>query len=518
MVYPMRVPAPTAARFVWLAWLVLLVVQLASPNVSRADPFHYQTLPLGQRALGMGGAFTGLANDPSAAYYNPAGLAWISDSALSASLTVNAFDRRTVDRGYRTRIGSRSLEHESEPSLPVFVTLVKKIGRKHPDLKRRHAVALSTFLVDQRKLNFDVELRGQSNGEDIADTFSADREESTIWHGLSYAYRLSERLSLGMSGFLSTTRVRYGQEHISVALGALDRSTGSYESRTSLWETYRARHEVRNLVMRFGVLYETEDDVRLGLMLQPPSIHVKGEANVRARKLTSDIVGMPPSGLFTNASESGLPAHSPIPWELRLGASYKPLDWVTVAMDGSLYGKNGSKSSPVVAIGARSADPDTGAVPEAGAFALETWYREMTANVSMGAEAVIENTVAIRGGLFTSLSAAPDVPRASDTYSSADINLYGGALSVGYVASGYDLSLGMAWLFGFGDALAYNVDATGDDVYQRTDVYDRTLFIFLSGAKSAVSKLASTADKKLQQLRRESEAEAAREARKARQR
>lgn len=486
------------------------------PRTAHADPFHYQTLPLGQRALGMGGAFTGLASDASAAYYNPAGLAWVNDSALSASLTVNAFDRRTIDDGYRTRVGDKTLKHESEPSLPVFVTLVKKVGRKHPELKRRHAVALSTLTVDQRRLNFDVELRGDADGEDVEDTFSADREDITIWHGLSYAFRVSERLSFGVSGFLSLTKTRYNQEHISVALGALDRSTGSYASRTGLWESYRAENDVRNLVARIGVLYETEEKLRLGLMFQPPSVHVRGTANVRARRLTSDNIAMPPSGMFMNTSESGLTARNPLPWEVRAGASYKPIDWVTVAFDTSLYGKNGSKSSPVVAIGPRSPDPDTGAVATPGALAVETWYREMTANVSMGAEAVIENTVALRGGLFTSLSSAPDVPRVSSTYTSPDINMYGGTLSVGYVAKGYDLSFGMAGVIGFGDAPAYDVDAVPDETYRRTSVRDQTLFFFLSGAKSAVSKLASTADKKLQQLRREQEAEAAREARKAR--
>lgn len=499
------------------AFVLALVGSMLTPSRTLADPFHYQTLPLGQRALGMGGAFTGLANDASAAYYNPAGLAWAADSALSASLTVNAFDRRTVDDGYRTRIGSRALKHDSEPSLPVFVTLVKKVGRKHPELKRRHAIALSTFTIDQRKLNFDVELRGEDGTEDIEDTFSANSDTNTTWHGLSYAFRVTEQLSFGFSGFLSITRTRYDQEHIAVSLGELDRTSGTYASRSGLWESYRSRNEVRNLIMRFGVLYETEDKIRFGLMLQPPSFHVRGEANVRARKLTSDTLGMPPSGTFINASQTGLPSYHPFPWEVRLGTSYKPVDWVTVAFDASLYGRDGSPASPIVAIGARSPDPDTGAVPEAGALAIETWYREMTANISLGTEAVIEDTLALRGGLFTSLSAAPDVPRVSNTYQAPDTNLYGGAVSLGYVASGYDLSLGLAGLLGFGDGLAYVVDAPqGEEPYRRTTLTDRTLFIFLSGAKSAVSRLASTADKKLQELRREQEAEAAREARRAR--
>ena len=220
--------------------------------------------------------------------------------------------------------------------------------------------------------------------------------------------------------------------------------------------------------------------------------------------------------MFTNASESNLTSHNPIPWELRLGGSYEPLNWVTVALDTSLYGRSGNKQHPIVAIGPRTADPETGAVAQAGDLALETWYRVMTANVSMGAEAVIQNTLALRAGLFTSLSAAPDVPRVSDSYAPPDVNLFGGALSAGYVANGYDLSLGLTGLFGIGDALAYSPDAAAsEDAYHRTGVTERMLFVFLSGAKSAVGRLASTADKKMQELRREREAEAAREEREA---
>lgn len=42
----------------------------------------------GARAMGMAGAFTGLANDPSAIYYNPAGLSILNGTQISAGLTL----------------------------------------------------------------------------------------------------------------------------------------------------------------------------------------------------------------------------------------------------------------------------------------------------------------------------------------------------------------------------------------------------------------------------------------------
>ncbi len=491
-------------RFARAAVLLLaLPWPLLSFSRVRADPFHYQTLPLGQRALGMGGAFTGLADDPSAAYYNPAGLALIDDSALSASLTVNAFDRRAIRGGYRTRVGATSLRHDLQPNLPVFVTLVKKIGRKDDRGKRRHALALATFTVDQRKLAFDVELRGQALGSDRADTLSSTREEVTTWNGLAYGYRASSRLSFGVGAFLSHTRTRYDEEHISVGVGTVNRARGTYETDDGLWHTYRTRSAARNAVFRFGVLYQYDRELRVGLMLQPASIHLSGSADVRERFLAYGPLETTGHGTFLNASESGLHSRYPLPWELRLGGSYKVFDWVTLALDASLYGRTGNRNNPVVMIGARTPNAETGAVPSVGALALETWYRRVTGNVSLGGEAVFEHTFAARAGMFTSLSAAPDVPRMSTTNRPADVNLFGGAVSAGYIGNGYDLSLGLAGMFGFGDALAYEPDGPNGATYYRTGVTDRMLFVFLSGAKSAVGRLAATADKKLQQMHRE---------------
>ena len=48
---------------------------------------------VGARALGMGGAFTGIADDPSAAYWNPAGLGQIHNFQLEFMNVNLPFDR-----------------------------------------------------------------------------------------------------------------------------------------------------------------------------------------------------------------------------------------------------------------------------------------------------------------------------------------------------------------------------------------------------------------------------------------
>lgn len=456
-----------------------------------ADPFHFQGIPLGQRALGFGGAFTGLADDPSAAYYNPAGLVWTGDSALSASLTLNAFDRQTIERGYRTQVGDTDLRHEAGPSLPGSVGFLKRMGRRRADGERAHALGLSTFSVEQRTLGFDVEVQDGPGG-DIG-TLSVDRSSRTSWQGLSYAYRATDRLSFGLTGFLSLTRNQYREELIVASLGP-PAGGGSFQTEASYWSGHRVDADVKNLLTRFGVLYQPHDQVRVGLMVQPPCLHVRGRSSVRERHLDTDVAGG--SGTFFNATQRNLPAHYPMPWEIRMGASYRPYAWWTLALDVSLYGPTGSAKRPVIAVGDRKPDPETGAVPGVGRFELERWHRETSGNVALGTEVLFRDLVALRAGIFTSLSAAPDVPRQSRAYYAPDIHRFGGAVSVGIMAAGYDLSLGAAGLFGYGNALAYDL-ANDAMPYQRTRAHEATLFVFLTGMRNAISKLAKQAEEKL---------------------
>ncbi len=80
-------PAVRAARR-WRhagAWpaLLALAVTLALPQPAGATPS--QQVPVGVRALGMGGAFGAVADDASALFWNPAGLARIGHQEISGS-------------------------------------------------------------------------------------------------------------------------------------------------------------------------------------------------------------------------------------------------------------------------------------------------------------------------------------------------------------------------------------------------------------------------------------------------
>jgi hypothetical protein len=73
----------------------------ARPGHPAADDTHYQDFLVGEHALGIGGAFTAIADDASAAFYNPAGLALMGRLTISGALSVYGYERR----------GSTALQH-----------------------------------------------------------------------------------------------------------------------------------------------------------------------------------------------------------------------------------------------------------------------------------------------------------------------------------------------------------------------------------------------------------------------
>ena len=81
--------------------LPLLALWLGRATPARADEFHFEDFRYGQRALGMGGAVTGLAVEPGAAWYNPAGLARLEGAEFSGALTFVGFESYTLRSGLR---------------------------------------------------------------------------------------------------------------------------------------------------------------------------------------------------------------------------------------------------------------------------------------------------------------------------------------------------------------------------------------------------------------------------------
>ena len=121
-----------------------------------------------------------------------------------------------------------ALEHEIQAYVRPHRSLEAELVRFMIEVRGRFdhlGAELSSFTVDQRLLSFDVEVRDDPR-MGLA-TLSVDSSSRTTWSGFSYAYKLSDRISIGMTGFLSVTRTQYRDELIATDLGEVIEESGA---------------------------------------------------------------------------------------------------------------------------------------------------------------------------------------------------------------------------------------------------------------------------------------------------
>ena len=91
----------------FMVWAVFSGTAFGSEDNSRAGTrvFNFLKIQIGSRATAMGGAFTGVANDESSLYYNPAGIAALDGKRFWAGYHNNIFEMQSGFLGYIHPIG-----------------------------------------------------------------------------------------------------------------------------------------------------------------------------------------------------------------------------------------------------------------------------------------------------------------------------------------------------------------------------------------------------------------------------
>ncbi len=477
-------PSMRAALLAFIAW--------CTATSASAQDAQYVRIPVGERAIGLGGAFTGLADDASAAFYNPAGLAFVAEGMPGGSLTVNAFDSYEVEDGYGSGVGVADLEHDASPSFPIFVGVVKKFGRRNEQGERRHAFALSTFHPHTRSVRYEVQLFDPTTGVD--ESLRVEAEDNIRWYGPSYALRISDRFAIGVTGFFSTRTQRHSEDQTVITRGERG-DQGVFANPTLYLRESVFEFDAQHAVLRLGALWKPHPDVQLGVMLQPPGIALFGSGRVFERRTLADLLADPGYATFFRSDQDDLDVDSPVPWELRLGVAWRASSVTSAAFDVSLVGPYGSEDDPVQVLSGLQPDDVTGDTPQPGVFVVQSLRAQPVLNFAMGVETSLFDIIPLRAGVFTNFSPAPAIEGPSFAYAYDDVDTFGASLSVGVRTEGYDVNVGAAGVIGSGTGYRLNPRPGDGDVFEPylpTDVHAQTLYVFITGHMAALRRAART--------------------------
>lgn len=463
--------------------LAAVFVLSVAPNRAGAQPLYYRSIPIGERAIGLGGAYSGIADDPSATYYNPAGLMAGGRFQLLGSLSSFVYTKTKLENAFASGTGSRDFVSDATTTIPHFVGTVIKLGKeKFGD--RRFAVAYSSFEVSRERFDAGFsEVRPEGSVD-----LRINEDYRMRWWGLSFAMQLLENVSLGLSAFLVNQSYGYS-DGLGLAFGGTLDENGVRLDGQSVTTTTGIGVGYWGFAFRLGALYRINPKWQIGFMFQPPGAPLKQEGSI-FKRLTGDLDA---GSVFFLFDEGGLDTRSPLPFELRTGAEYRinalTILSVDVAVTGPVRARNVfDVSGEIESLGL-----------DLGVYFANTTQRRTTPNASIGVEHLFGKAV-VAGGLFTNISAAPNLPETSNEFLPEQISMFGASVAVGIDTKGYRLTIGATGYFGRGDAMAFTVNREAEvESYRRTKANRSALVLYVAGAVSVAAKGAKAVQEKYQE-------------------
>jgi hypothetical protein len=505
----------------------VVVVAVPLPAGAQGDSTHYQTLQLGERSRGMAAAYTAFAADGAAIWYNPAGLPLLEPKLLQGSLSL--VQRRTVNiegavvsNGPDGPGGEDQVEDfqlKSAPNLPGFAVASFAVGKPKEELDNRKPVqiAISAFMLYSYSVGGDINFQDQLGRTNSLQFYQEDRAS---YFAAGVGHRPNRHFSWGATLLARNRTIQHVETTSLVDGGTQDPTQGSPcpSSPTIPFCVLDARQINRNtvfqmnawdLTLRVGIMNLVGKRWRVGIMFQPPGLKVGGKSSLRFElsdvRPSNDPNDPDLSDSIFAKIERG--ARSPIPWELRFGASYVISSRVVVAADLQLVGPvdDGSIAPGIPQLEDRA--------NSSGILLADSTKRDFTWNISLGSEIQINKFLFTRFGFLTDRSSAPDASDTGSFIRPLKVDRYGFSASVGGAKNGKGLSAGVSVLFGkgTGNGLDFRNEAFENDTnFLRVPVKERILIISVGGDIGQTADVVKTRikeKKSAEQIQAEKEAD-----------
>lgn len=429
------------------------------PATSRADDTHYQAYPIGGRAVGFGGAYVALSNDPSGLFYNPAGIVDAEDLSLQLSTNLYGLELNVAEGGL-SGVAKQIFAIEEVFSriniIPSSAGIVKKIGPSA-------AFGLGTFLPSTRSI---TQQSIQPTGTDASIVYRRDLLDRNIQGTAGFGLRVDPVFSFGLSGsFVYRSLTDSEGSAIADQTEAADRFR-TLESSVDVF--------AGGLAFTLGVKARLDKEWQLGASVTTPTIQVLDDARVRWIQSSGD--AQTGGATFAVNELTNVDASFATGTTLRLGICQTSPRGYTFSSDLSLHAP----------IRYRLLD-----VPESVSDQLTLITdieRQLVANANAGIEVWLDDGLTGSLGFYTNLSSAPSIPGPVggrfDSDRLPDIDLLGGSIVVAFLGEHTATRIGLLLSYGQGEDVIARpasfdpIDA--GDAFEKIEITQLTAFFFVS--------------------------------------
>lgn len=406
----------------------------------RADEYHYNNILIGDRAAGMGGAYTGVSDDPAGLYYNPAGIVYAIGSNISGSM--NALHQTNTT--YKGALGGTyNWQRKSSVLFPNYFGVFQPLGKGKVGFS--YAV-LDSILEDQ-----DQTFKNIPGTSPAVSTFiiNFNNQDSTYNVGPSYAADINDKLSAGISLYYHIRTQERINNQITYVLSDTD-----YE-----WTNQYFHAEESGLRPVFGLMWTPRDKIAVGLSLSKTFIY-SSSTEVQNSCIGASTVTYSSSSFcqsdVLNRADYKSDKKKAYPLQLRTGIAYFPNE--RLLLSGDLAYNSATDASLVAA-------------------------RDAVLNFALGAEYYLNPQWAVRGGVYSNYANTPELRTTGVSGIQPEhVDMYGLSLSLSQFSRNSILTFGFTFMNGDGKAQLFAPDMSGNAGLH--DVNISTLTMFLSATYS----------------------------------
>jgi len=331
---------------------------------------------IGSRAMAMGGAFVGLADDFSAAYWNPAGMAQFTKK------TFGFYGSDVIpSQSYKFDMMGMTLVDAQTPTKHYF----SGMGAYYHPINEKLVAGVSVYVPSG--------LGATWNGADFSlissgQTYKWESLVGLVTFAPGLAYKVSDAFMIG-----ATLNVNYAMFNLSMHageadLGVMDFDMGQQKFELTGWG-YGAT---------IGILVKPSDRFSLGATFRTPvKVKFSGPAEISKFSTMGQLIGMP----LSSTSDTDVELTWPM-W-LAFGVAFNPMEKLTLTAD---LQYTDWKKIDVMVLDFKDAMWQMMITAQGNNKFPFHW--KSTTQIRFGAEYWLNEKLALRGGYYWDPAPAPD--------------------------------------------------------------------------------------------------------------